>query len=266
MRPQHLVGGERVLPVGPGPLVAEADLVGFAVRDFAQRPADAIEIGVPVVAHHPRLGLGSRSRSRGRRAGFRCRPAVPKPGLDRFEPVARVRLFARLDQTDHPSLVELVVVGDEAVGEDHLGIRRAAPVDVLPAAVGLQLVAEIADIASLEGHRHVDVVDELDRLHAPLETVENAFLERLDAGFRRHLDNARSDVIADQLRVRSLVVAHEGIAALLLGVRARVQPVRVLRLAVQDLEADLGRKAGLELLEHRLQTVRLDRRGSSGSP
>ena len=71
--PQDLVGGERVLLVGPGPLVAEADLVGLAVRDFAQRPADAIEIGVPVVAHHPRLGLGSRSQSRRRR----CRAPMP---------------------------------------------------------------------------------------------------------------------------------------------------------------------------------------------
>ncbi len=157
-----------------------------------------------------------------------------------------------------------MVVGHEAVGEDQLRIRRAALVRLLPAAVGLQLVAEIADIASLERHRHVDVVDELDRLHAPIEAVEDAFLERLDAGLRRHFDNARSDVVADQFGVRPLVVAHEGVAALLPGVRAGVEPVGVLRIAVEGLEADIRRQVGLELLEHRLEAVRFDLRRGSG--
>jgi allophanate hydrolase subunit 2 len=53
----------------------------------------------------------------------------------------------------------LVVEGEDAVGEQEDGVRQRRPVDDRAAAVGLQLVAEVADEPAVEVERELLGID-----------------------------------------------------------------------------------------------------------
>jgi hypothetical protein len=103
-----------------------------------------------------------------------------------------------------------VVDHDQAVGEQPAGVRRRGPVPDRGAAVGLRLVAEVADVPAGEVERQARVGHAAQRELAP-EVVEDALGEErrrpprpLEAG------DACRHVVADELRERAGAVAEEG--------------------------------------------------------
>jgi hypothetical protein len=96
-----------------------------------------------------------------------------------------------------------VVDGDDAVGQHQRRVGQVGAVDVGRAAVGLQLVAEVADVAA--DQPALDALRRLDRdpLQLALQVVEDRLLlDRLDPAAADR-DLAAVDVVFDGAAVRA---------------------------------------------------------------
>ena len=144
-----------------------------------------------------------------------------------------------------------MVEGDQPVGEDEGGVGHRGPVGAAAFAVGLQLVAEVADEAAVEVERQV--VGEIAQApHLPAQVVEDRLGQHLGlaAPLDAHLTGA--DVVGDRRAERPATGAHEGEAGALVE-PAAVEPEGVGAVAVEVDEGALGVVEGVQPLHLQLE-------------
>ena len=150
---QAAVEGERVGAGVGRELVGEADLVGLARRQFGLRAFDVGEVALAAAAAaeadvgrrgSSAVGGPAAPRAGGARRASRRRLSSPADLRARRRP--RRRSLAA--EGEDVGAVARVVDGDDAVGEHQQRVGQVGAVDVGRAAVGLQLVAEVADVAA----------------------------------------------------------------------------------------------------------------------
>lgn len=244
--PEDPVVGQRVGRLGQFGRVGQTDLVARAGVQLALARLDVGEIGL-AVAHQPgfggvqiRLRRGCRGHGgRGRRheAQLRHRAVEPVVGVPRA-------LRGVLRQADRVGEAVLVVDRDQPVGEEPGGVRGVGPVTVRRAAVGLELVSEVADVSAGEVEGQLAGVHPAGR-QLPLQIVEDAgpHLARGPPG-PLDLTDTGLDVVPYELGQRTGAVAEEREAGLpLLDPRA-VQPERPGRVGAHPGEGRLGVHGG----------------------
>ena len=135
-------------------------------------------------------------------------------------------------------LVGGVVVGDQAVGEQQHRVGVGGAVHERAAALGLQLVAEVADEAAGEVERELSI-GERDLGEGAIEPVEQAAAVDLapPAPVQRQL--TRGHVVADERRERTAARAHVGEPREPRAVARAVEPEGVGRRAEQTHERAL---------------------------
>ena len=140
-RPQGQVGGHRVERARAAQLGRQADLVALALEDLAPARGDVLEVGVGRVVEREAqaAGRGGRGRQRRRLARERAQPLIGgrEPGVG---VVAAVGVGQR-DQVD-PALA--MVEGDDPVAQQERGVGQRRGLRDAVAALGLELVAEVA--------------------------------------------------------------------------------------------------------------------------
>ena len=193
--------------------------------DVHRAPAVGVERRRHVaVAGARAVGAGARERPQARRHLVQPRPR---------------RRVVRLER-DEPHVACLVVERQEAVGEHQRRVGRVGAVRRLAAALRLQLIAEVADIAAVEVERQRGG-RRAPRAELVVEVGQQRPVGLLDptGGAYRHA--AARDVVRQQLRERAAVVAHEREAPACIRRRgAAVEPERDLAIRVQRRERVLG--------------------------
>ena len=133
----------------------------------------------------------------------------------------------------------VVVEGDQPVAEHERGVGQRRAVHELAAAVGLELVAEVAGEAAGEVERQPGRIGVQARELA-LAVGEDALAQLLPPARALDRERARGDLVAHDLAERAVGSAHER-EAREAGLRARaVEPDRVLAVAVERDERGLG--------------------------
>ncbi len=131
-----------------------------------------------------------------------------------------------------------MIEGEQAVGEEERGVRQRGVVRALAAAVGLELVAEVADEAAVEVERQPRI-GQAQAAHLALEVVE----ERAGHGFRLppplDPDLAAARLAGDRRPERPAAVAHEGEAGAVVD-PAAVEPEGRVGVGEQGREGALG--------------------------
>jgi hypothetical protein len=157
------------------------------------------------------------------------RPDLAQRGLDHVEPAV-----VGQRQQVHPP--QLVVEHHRAVGEHQCRVRVLGPVRERAAALGLQLVPEVADPAERELERQVGRAHGV-RRQVPVQPVEERPVVHGDAvrAGHGHGHLAGEHVERRDPRQRPARVPHHGEPA----ARAAVQPERVRRRAVEPRERRL---------------------------
>ena len=135
--------------------------------------------------------------------------------------------------------IELVVDDEQPVGEQQEGVGQLGGVDVGGAAVGLALVAEVADETAVERERHVRSVGVKPRELAA-EEGEQGLLGRRALRAARDGDLPVRDGVADLRAETAERRALEGEARQRGVDEAGVQPERGLAVAEQRGEGPLG--------------------------
>src|SRR5664279_6121035 len=118
-------------------------------------------------------------------------------------------MFISRAQGEQVATALLMVDGEHAVGKDERGVRRLGAMTVLAAGLGLQFVAEAADVAEVECERH-------DSWHArpaltQLTVQEVEERPRYPGAYCAALEgrSACRDVVRHVLGERPAPVAHE---------------------------------------------------------
>ncbi len=139
----------------------------------------------------------------------------------------------------------IVVEGDQAVAEHERGVGQRRAVHEPAAAVGLELVAEVAGEAAGEVERQIPRVG-AQALELALAEVEDALPPLLPPARALDREHARGDVVEREEAERAIGSADVG-EACEAGLHARaVEPHGVRPLPVERGERDLGVAPGLE--------------------
>ena len=211
----------------------QADLVGLALDDLVLAGGDVGQVRVAPLARGERQRAGGRRRD-GRRGASpsSSRRGRGEPGLGGGDAV-------RVGERDQVDAALVVVEGDQPVAEHERGIGQRRAVRELAAALGLELVAEVAGVAAGEVERQLRGVGAQARELA-LAVVEDALAPLLPPVGPVDREQPRGDVVAHDVAERAVGGAHEREAREPGPQPRAVQPDGVVAVAVERGERDFG--------------------------